>query len=53
VAHLIRRYAANGDVDNERGRMALADLADFPVCGDIRTILFCPASWDLRTIDGL
>ncbi len=31
VAQVIRRYAANGDIDAERGRMALADLAAFPI----------------------
>lgn len=31
VAQVIRRYAANGEVDGEHGRTALADLADFPV----------------------
>ena len=31
VAHAIRRYAARGEVDGQRGRTALADLADFPL----------------------
>jgi len=31
VAHVIRRYAANGDIGGDRGRIALADLADFPL----------------------
>ena len=31
IAQVIRRYAANGEIDGERGRMALADLADFPL----------------------
>jgi len=31
VAQVVRRYAANGEIDAERGRMALADLADFPL----------------------
>jgi hypothetical protein len=31
VAQTIRRYAANGELDGERGRAALADLADFPL----------------------
>src|SRR5258705_8739970 len=30
VAQVIRRYAAKGEIDSERGRAALADLADFP-----------------------
>ena len=29
VAQVVRRYAANGEIDVERGRIALADLADF------------------------
>jgi hypothetical protein len=35
VAQVIRRYAANGEIDSERGRAAFADLADFPFrrCG--------------------
>ena len=31
VAQVIRRYAANGDIDRERGRIALIDLADLPL----------------------
>jgi predicted nucleic acid-binding protein len=31
VAQVVRRYEMNGDIDAERGRMALADLADFPI----------------------
>ena len=31
VAQVIRRYAAIGEIDSERGRAALADLADFPL----------------------
>lgn len=31
VAQVIRRYAASGEIDGERGRAALADLADFPL----------------------
>lgn len=31
VAQVIRRYAASGEIDGERGRMALADLADLPL----------------------
>jgi hypothetical protein len=27
---VIRRYAANGEIDGERGRMAVADLTDLP-----------------------
>ena len=28
---MVRRYSANGEIDAESGRMALADLADFPL----------------------
>ncbi len=31
VAQVIRRYAANGEIDHERGRAALDDLADLPL----------------------
>jgi predicted nucleic acid-binding protein len=31
VAQVIRRYAARGEIDNDRGRAALADLADLPL----------------------
>jgi predicted nucleic acid-binding protein len=31
VAQVVRRYAANGEIDVERGRMALDDLADLPL----------------------
>jgi len=31
VAQVLRRYAANGEIDGRRGRAALADLADFPL----------------------
>ena len=31
VAHAVRRYAARGEIDGQRGRTALADLADFPL----------------------
>ncbi len=31
VAQVIRRYSANGEIDSERGRAALTDLADFPL----------------------
>src|SRR6267154_3743872 len=47
VAQVIRRYSANGEIDSERGRAALADLADFPFRRyphDFRL----PRVWDLR-----
>jgi predicted nucleic acid-binding protein len=31
VAQVFRRYVAGGDIEAERGRLALADLADFPL----------------------
>ena len=48
VAQVIRRYAANGEIDGERGRMALADLADFPLRRYPHDFLL-PRIWDLRS----
>jgi predicted nucleic acid-binding protein len=31
VAHAVRRYTARGEIDGQRGRTALTDLADFPL----------------------
>jgi predicted nucleic acid-binding protein len=31
VAQVVRRYAANGAIEPQRGRTALVDLADFPI----------------------
>jgi predicted nucleic acid-binding protein len=47
VAQVIRRYAANGDIDGERGRTALADLADFPL-QRYPHIWLLPRVWGLR-----
>jgi predicted nucleic acid-binding protein len=47
VAQVIRRYAANGDIDGERGRMALADLADLPLRRYPHDFLL-QRIWDLR-----
>jgi predicted nucleic acid-binding protein len=47
VAQVIRRYAANGEIDSERGRMALADLADFPLTRYPHDFLL-PRVWHLR-----
>jgi len=47
VAQVLRRYAANGEIDGERGRMALADLADFPLRRYPHEFLL-PRIWDLR-----
>jgi predicted nucleic acid-binding protein len=47
VAQVVRRYAAHGDIDGERGRMALADLADFPLRRYPHDFLL-PRIWELR-----
>ena len=47
VAQVIRRYAANGDIDGDRGRAALADLADLPVRRYPHDVLLSRI-WDLR-----
>jgi predicted nucleic acid-binding protein len=47
VAQVIRRYAANGDIDGERGRAALADLVDFPLRRYPHDFLLARI-WDLR-----
>jgi predicted nucleic acid-binding protein len=47
VAQVIRRYAASGEISGERGRMALADLADLPLRRYPHDFLL-PRIWDLR-----
>jgi predicted nucleic acid-binding protein len=47
VAQVLRRYAASGEINGERGRMALADLADFPLSRYPHEFLL-PRIWDLR-----
>jgi predicted nucleic acid-binding protein len=47
VAQVVRRYAANGEIDSERGRMALTDLADFPMRRYPHDFLL-PRIWALR-----
>jgi predicted nucleic acid-binding protein len=47
AAQVIRRYAANGDIDDERGRLALDDLADFPLRRYPHDVLL-PRIWSLR-----
>src|SRR6267154_2300193 len=47
VAQVIRRYAAKGEIDSERGRAVLADLADFPLHRYPHDFLL-PRVWDLR-----
>jgi len=47
VAHALRRYAARGEIDDPRGRMALADLDDFPLYRYPHDPLLLRV-WDLR-----
>jgi predicted nucleic acid-binding protein len=47
VAQVVRRYAANGEIDSERGRAALTDLADLPLRRYPHDFLL-PRVWDLR-----
>jgi predicted nucleic acid-binding protein len=47
VAQVVRRYAAKGDIEGERGRAALSDLADLPVHRYPHDVLL-PRIWDLR-----
>jgi predicted nucleic acid-binding protein len=47
VAQVIRRYAATGEIDAERGRLAVADLADFPLRRYPHDFLL-PRIWELQ-----
>lgn len=47
IAQVIRRYAANREIDEARGREALADLADFPLRRYPHDFLL-PRIWELR-----
>lgn len=47
VAQVIRRYAIAGEIDDERGRAALADLDDFPLYR-YRHGFLLPRVWELR-----
>jgi predicted nucleic acid-binding protein len=47
VAQAIRRYAAKGDIDGERGGEALADLSDLPLRRYPHEFLL-PRVWQLR-----
>ena len=47
VAQVIRRYAAHGDIDADRGQGALADMADMPMRRYAHDI-FLPRIWGLR-----
>ena len=47
VAQVVRRYAIAGEIGEERGRAALADLADFPLRRYPHGFLL-PRAWELR-----
>jgi predicted nucleic acid-binding protein len=47
VAQVLRRYAIAGDLDNQRARAALDDLADFPIRRYPHGLLL-PRAWELR-----
>ena len=47
VAQVVRRYAASGEIDQERGRAALEDLADLPLRRYPHDFLLSRV-WDLR-----
>jgi predicted nucleic acid-binding protein len=47
VAQVIRRYARNGEITGERARLALVDLADFPLRRYPHDFLL-PRIWELR-----
>jgi predicted nucleic acid-binding protein len=47
VAQVVRRYAATGEIDSERGRAALADLADLRLLRYPHDFLL-PRIWNLR-----
>lgn len=47
IAQVIRRFAVRGEIDGERGRAALADLADLPIRRYPHEMLL-PRIWELR-----
>ena len=47
VAQVIRRFAATGEIDGERGRAAIADLASLRLSRYPHGLLL-PRIWDLR-----
>jgi predicted nucleic acid-binding protein len=47
VSHVIRRYAARGDISDDLGRGAISDLVDFPVRRHPHLWLL-PRIWELR-----
>ena len=48
VTQVVRRYAAAGEIDAERGRAALVDLVDFPLRRYPHAFLL-PRVWELRS----
>jgi predicted nucleic acid-binding protein len=48
VAQVVRRYAINGEIDEQRGRVALMDLADLPASRYPHDVLL-PRVWELRS----
>ena len=46
-AQVLRRYAQVGEIDDRRGREAMADLADMPIRRYPHDVLL-PRVWDLR-----
>lgn len=47
AAQVIRRYVLSGEIDSDRGRIALLDLADFPLRRYPHEFLL-PRIWELR-----
>ena len=47
IAQVVRRFALGGELDERRGREALADLSDFPLRRYPHDALL-PRIWDLR-----
>ncbi|MGH7101847.1 MAG: type II toxin-antitoxin system VapC family toxin [Acetobacteraceae bacterium] len=47
IAQVLRRYVASGEIDAERGRLALADLQDLPL-QRYRHDFLLPRIWALR-----
>ena len=47
TAHVLRRYAQAGEIDDRRGRKAIDDLADMPVRRYPHDVLL-PRVWDLQ-----
>ena len=50
VAQVLRRYNASGEMDGERGRIALQDLSDLPIHRYPHEVLL-PRIWELRHND--